>query len=126
MSFQKHYKVGFGQIKFKSEPIKAPPSSLVTHLPLNTSREYFSSRFQGSLGELGNYSGALCIRGGGLRVGGALRISAHFLVQINSGTTYWRRATHQAGHATRRVSCSGNRQQATKTTSLLKSFQVGL
>ncbi|MCY6488388.1 hypothetical protein, partial [Actinobacillus pleuropneumoniae] len=38
VSFQKHYKVGFGQIKFKSEPIKAPPYSLVTHLPLNTSR----------------------------------------------------------------------------------------
>jgi len=36
VSFQKHYKVGFGQIKFKREPIKAPHPSLATHLPLTS------------------------------------------------------------------------------------------
>ena len=38
VSLLKHYKVGFGQIKIKREPTKAPHSSLATRLPL-TSQE---------------------------------------------------------------------------------------
>ena len=118
--------MGFGQVKIKRKPIKACHSSLVTHLPLNTSREYLSSRFQGSLGELGNCSGALRIRGGALCVGGALRISAHFPVLNNSGATHWRCVTHQAGRATRWVFYSTNCQQAIKSIFLSRKLQVGL
>jgi len=80
VSLYKPYKVGFGKSKIFKKLIKTPPSSLSTHMHLNTSREHLSSRFQSLLGELGSCTGTLRISGGVLRVGSALRISAHLTV----------------------------------------------